>query len=596
MRERSYKFDPLEHRQSLLPILREVVLLLEQAPPGPLPQSQLHGALRRYPRAGKGFFSRSELIAGYAALAGDAGLSLPLDAFAARLRMRPVRTHSGVTPITVLSKPYPCPGRCVFCPNDVRMPKSYLSDEPGCQRAEQNGFDPYLQTYNRMLALASIGHSVDKVELIVLGGTWSFYPETYQRWFIKRCFDAINDFGRGVDGRVEGEAQRFQLVPLGATAEGRGAASYNRYVERHLRLLSGEGLLRNFEDASWEQLGFAQRDNELAPSRCVGLVLETRPDYVNLAELTRLRRLGCTKVQLGIQSLSDDVLRQNKRGHDLATTRSAMALLRGMGFKVLAHFMPNLLGASPAADIAGIERMFEDEDFRPDELKVYPCSLIATAELMNFYEVGQWRPYTEQELLDVLCEVISKTPKYCRLSRVIRDISSGDIVVGNRKSNFREDAERALDARGIQRRDIRSREVAGMAVDPTTLGLSVTRYKAGHGTECFIELVTPADRIAGFCRLRLSQSSALVELQGSGIIRELHVYGPAQGLGQRKGEGAQHRGIGERLMAEAGRLTREAGFSRLAVISAVGTRAYYRRHGFEDGELYQHLRLTKPAT
>ena len=533
MRDRSYTFDPHQYREPLLAILREVAVIVAQAPPGPLPQSLLHGVLRRYPRAGSGFFSRSELIAAYAALSAQAGLTLSQSDFAASLRMRPVRTHSGVTPITVLTKPFPCPGRCVFCPNDVRMPKSYLSDEPGCQRAEQNGFDPYLQTFNRMLALSSIGHSIDKVELIVLGGTWSFYPERYQRWFLKRCLDAVNDFGRHADDRARGEAQRFALVSFGERAEGRAAGTYNRYVERHLKVLSGSGLLRAFEDASWQEIAQVQRENEDAPSRCVGLVLETRPDYVNEEELVRLRRLGCTKVQLGIQSLSDEVLSLNKRGHDVATTRKAMALLRGMGFKVLAHFMPNLLGATPASDKAGIMQMFADEDFRPDELKVYPCSLIATAELMDYYESGDWQPYTEGELLEVLCAVIAETPRYCRLSRVIRDISSGDIVVGNRKSNFRENAERTLDNKGIVRKDIRSREVAGRVVDPTTLSINVTRYAASQGTEVFLEFVTETDHMAGFCRLRLPTIQAPVaELQDCGIIRELHVYGPAQGLGR----------------------------------------------------------------
>lgn len=593
----SYSFDPLEHRVSLLSILGELLALEpegEQAG-GRYSQAQLHRVLRRHPRAGRGFFSRSQLIAGYRVLAPEAGFALPVAEFAQRLRMRPVRTHSGVMPVTVLSKPFPCPGRCVFCPNDVRMPKSYLSDEPGCQRAEQNGFDPYLQTYNRMAALSAIGHSTDKIELIVLGGTWSFYPLAYQRWFIKRCFDAMNDFGAGRDGRPDAASQRFTLLSREARPEQPRAASYNRRVERHLLALSGGSRLQHFESASWDELVAAQKENEHAVCRCVGIVLETRPDYITPAEIIALRRLGCTKVQIGFQSLDDEVLRLNKRGHDVATVRSAMGLLRSAGFKVLAHFMPNLLGATPEGDMEGFRRVFAEVDFRPDEMKVYPCSLIETAELMDAYRDGRWRPYEHEELLSVLCEVISRTPRYCRLSRVIRDICAGDIVVGNRHSNFREVAERRLDAEGIVRRDIRSREIGAARVLASELRLRAAHYETNVGQEVFLEYVTQDDRIAAFCRLHLpaanKSSLAPAELRGSAVIRELHVYGPAQALGVRTEGQTQHQGLGQRLIEQAIATARGAGYATLSVISAVGTRPYYRRNGFRDGELYQHVPL-----
>lgn len=596
MGSKSYTFDPSRHRAPLLGILQEVIAAFgEGEPEQPFPQPALQRILRRFPRDGQGFFSRSELIAGYQALAQELGNPVEVGVFAARMRMRPVRTHSGVMPITVLSKPFPCPGQCVFCPNDVRMPKSYLSDEPGCQRAEQNGFDPYLQTYNRMAALGAIGHQTDKVELIVLGGTWSFYPEAYQRWFIKRCFDAMNDYGAGQDGRAMGEQQRFELLSKLERLPSRRPGEYNRRVERHLRILGEGQALRDFEEASWDELEAAQSRNVSGQSRCVGLVLETRPDHVTAAEVVRLRRLGCTKVQIGIQSVSDAVLTANKRGHTVAATRHALGLLRNGGFKILAHYMPNLLGATPGSDIAGFHTLFADPDFRPDEMKVYPCSLVETAELMDFYQEGAWRPYSQAELLEVLCAVIAETPRYCRLSRVIRDICSGDIVVGNRRSNFREDAERALDARGIVRRDIRSREVGAAKVAADALRLRQTVYDASAGKEVFLEFVTAQDRIAGFCRLRLPLGEAAglqpEELRGAAVIRELHVYGTAQGLGQRALGRTQHQGLGRRLLATAARLAHDAGHQRLAVISAVGTRAYYGRVGFADGDLYQHLML-----
>jgi elongator complex protein 3 len=586
-------FDPEEHRAALCAVIREIEsAVLAGAPAEPLPRAALHRILRRYPRHGRGLYSHSELIAGYRAFAGTERFALDEPGFIARVQMRPVRTQSGVTPVTVLTKPYPCPGQCVFCPNDVRMPKSYLSVEPGCQRAEANGFDPYLQTYQRLLAFRSIGHPTDKAELIVLGGTFSYYPEPYRLWFIKRCFDAFNDFGNGRDGCAAADTQRLSLAQQTARLDGRRlGAGYNRVVARFLRQQGGADLLRDFEHASFDELAEVQRQNETARTRNVGLVLETRPDHIDQAEVECLRRLGCTKVQIGYQSLSDHVLARNKRGHDVAATRRAMSLLRQAGFKILAHMMPNLLGATPDSDVDDIARAFDDPDFRPDELKVYPCSLIESAELMRHYEDGSFRPYAQAELLYVLTELMLRTPRYCRLARVIRDISSGDIVAGNRLSNFREIAEQALRARGQRSVEIRSREIRDHRVGLESR-LRTTAYATSVGEERFIEFVTDDDRILGFCRLALpSAPSFMAEIADSALLREVHVYGASLSLGERHGEHAQHRGFGRRLIDEAARQAALAGHANLAVISAVGTRPYYRERGFRDGRLYQHRAL-----
>jgi elongator complex protein 3 len=591
-------FDPQAHRDDLRAVIREIEsLVLSDATrsQGPLPRAALDAILRRHPRDGRGFFSRSQLIAGYRALAASEGFRLDEPSFVARVRLRPVRTQSGVTPVTVLTKPFPCPGKCVFCPNDVRMPKSYLSAEPGCQRAEANGFDPYLQTYQRLCAFKAIGHATDKAELIVLGGTFSYYPEAYRLWFIKRCFDAFNDFGAGKDARAAAGEQRLSLADQTGVLDGRDlSAGYNRVVARFLRAGAGGGLLRDFEHASYAELAAVQRDNEQACTRNVGLVLETRPDHIDEAEVLRLRRLGCTKVQIGYQSLSDEILRQNKRGHDLAATRRAMRLLRQAGFKVLAHWMPNLLGATPESDIADVARIWGDPDFRPDELKVYPCSLIESAELMQHYEAGNFRPYDHAELLRVLCEVLRRAPRYCRLARVIRDISSGDIVAGNRQSNFREVAEQQLRLLGEQPVEIRSREIrTDRVASAASATLCTTAYATGSGEERFIEFVSPdTDRILGFCRLSLPAAASFVaEIRASALIRELHVYGASLSLGERHQERAQHQGFGRRLLDEAARQAAEQGFTDLAVISAIGTRPYYRTRNFVDAELYQHRAL-----
>jgi elongator complex protein 3 len=574
-------FEPAQHRLQLMAALSAIAAQAQRTAARPLPKPVMDAILRRYPRAGRGFFSRSELIAGYRAFAGECALDE--SEFLACVQMRPVRTQSGVTPVTVLTKPYPCPGKCVFCPNDVRMPKSYLSDEPGCQRAESNGFDPYRQTYSRLLAFRAIGHPTDKAELIVLGGTFSFYPKAYRIWFVKRCYDALNDFGAGRDGRDAGAPVQLPAESIDGRALGAG---YNRVVVRWLARTDTAA-----ESATLAELRSSQLQNEQAATRNVGLALETRPDHVDEAEVRFLRELGCTKVQLGFQSLNDAILSANKRGHDVAETRRAVKLLRQAGFKLLAHVMPNLLGATPESDVEDFARVFDDSDFRPDELKVYPCSLIESAELMLHYERGEYRPYTHAQLLYVLREVLERTPRYCRLVRMVRDISSGDIVAGNKLSNFREIAERELCARGGRALEIRSREIRSAAIGGGG-ELRTTEYASSCGRERFIELVTPEDRILGFCRLTLpGAESFLPEIARSALLREVHVYGASLGLGVRDAGRAQHRGLGSRLIDEAGRQARAAGYPELAVISAVGTRDYYRRRGFVDGELYQHRTL-----
>jgi len=583
-------FQPEQHRAELLAIIREIERLT--GPPGPIAPGPFMQILRAHPRNGRGFFKRAEIIAGFRHFARSEPFAVDEKTFLSRVQRRPIRSQSGVTPLTVLTKPFPCPGRCVFCPNDVRMPKSYLSDEPGAQRAAHNLFDPYLQTWNRLAALHEIGHPVEKVELIVLGGTWSFHPESYQIWFVKRLFDALNDFGSGVDERVTAFER---ATPLEAEPPG-SAGSYNRVVGERLRRRFAGRLLAEDEQAGWGELERAQRRNESAGCRSVGLVVETRPDQVSPEEVVRIRRLGCTKVQLGFQSLSDRILEQNRRGHTSEDTRRAMGWLRRAGFKVHAHWMPNLLGASPESDVEDFARIFGDPALCPDELKIYPCSLIESADLMRYYERGEWRPYDHEELLRVVTAALEAVPRYCRVTRVIRDISSDDIVVGNKLTNFRQIAEAALAQRGKRCVDIRAREIRGDRFEASGVELRANEYGVATGSEVFLELVAPGDRLLGFLRLFLPRDPSFVpELASSAIIRELHVYGASLELGLRAAHGAQHRGLGMRLVERAERVTRERGGQRLSVISAIGTRAYYRKLGFVDGELYQHLDLT-PAS
>ena len=531
--------------------------------------------------------------------------------------MKPVRTSSGVTPVTVLTKPFPCPGECIFCPNDVRMPKSYLSDEPGAQRAEQNSFDPYLQTMSRLTAYYNTGHPTDKIEVIVLGGTWSFYPETYQIWFVKRIFDALHDFGAGVNRSAEVTAllrEASQLHPdrntINVQLHGDALAqNYNQVVQtvynaemRRSREISAQ-VRATAEDerspvdeyATWDELEAAQRFNESAPCRCVGLVIETRPDHISVEEVLRVRRLGCTKVQIGFQSLNDAVLRANRRGHTVAATRRAVKLLRQAGFKIHAHWMPNLYGSSPELDVADYANMFADPDFRPDELKIYPCSLIESAELMQRYEDGSWRPYTHDELLNVLVECFRLTPEYCRLTRVIRDIPGTDIVERQPGDQFPPNRRRRTgEARRAQRRYSRAggAPTSGRRRTPCTWTNCVTTPAAG--ARCSSSSSPTSARLPGFCGWRC-RTLAQPHHAGTGRRRH-HPRGPrlrAVGRDRRRSaEGrAQHAGLGTRLIERAAEIAQAEGYARLAVISAVGTRDYYRKRGFADGDLYQIMTL-----
>lgn len=581
-------FDPASHE-------RELIALIEALrTAGPLEDRELQRLLRRHPKTGGATFSKTELIRGFRHLAPRLGFSE--HELVARLRMKPVRTSSGVAPVTVLTKPFPCPGKCIFCPNDVRMPKSYLSREPGAQRAAQHDFDPYGQALGRLLTYHHNGHAVDKVELIVLGGTWSFYPEEYQVYFIRRLFDALNDFcpERAAESTLELRGH-LSFEALAEEIDGRDLArTYNQVVGAYLRRNQGGELVDHRESASWESLLDAQRQNEKAHARCVGLVVETRPDHLTDEEVLRIRRLGCTKVQIGIQSLNDEVLRQNRRGHDVEATRRAMFKLRGAGFKLHAHWMPNLLGATPELDAEDFRRLFSEADFRPDELKVYPCSLIESAELMQSYESGAWRPYEDAELVPLLESCLLEVPEYCRVTRMIRDIPGDDILVGNKITNLREVVERNLAARGLRSRDIRAREVRRRGASPEELVLESLEYDTSVGREVFLQFVGENRSIAGFCRLSLPTATlAIPEIASSAMIREVHVYGTLAGWASdpESERHTQHRGLGRRMVEAAAELAAARGFLDLAVISAIGTRDYYRGLGFTDGELYQHRSL-----
>ena len=486
-------------------------------------------ATRQHPQPQGGFVGKHVLVHVYRQLT-ESG-EWPLDPAIMRgIRMKPSRTLSGVTTVTVLTKPYPCPGKCIFCPTDVRMPKSYLPDEPGAMRALHHEFDPIDQTAARIDALESIGHPTDKIELLVLGGTWSSYKKDYQEWFLQRCLDAMNGF----DSKT--------------------------FLE-------------------------AQIANESAQHKNVGLVIETRPDWIDVDEVVRLRKLGVTKVQLGAQSLDDQILEINKRGHTVEQTRAAIALLRAGGFKIVLHWMPNLLGASLESDREDFMRLWDDEGIRPDEIKIYPCQLLENTDLHEYWRRGEFKPYTTEELIDLIADCKVHIPRYCRVNRVVRDIPSNNVVEGNKRSSLRQDVQNKLASRGEECSCIRCREVKELAVDPENLVMNSDTYTTLSAEEYFLSFTTADDRIAGYLRLSLPNAASpdlgVPELRGAALVREVHVYGQSLMVGEEQSGAAQHRGLGLRLMEHAEKIARENAYETIAVISALGTRGYYRGRGYQ---------------
>lgn len=502
--------------------------------------AELQKALRRHPLPdGQGFLAKHTLVAAYRELVRSGAWQEDAELLA-RIRMKPVRTLSGVTTITVLTKPFPCPGECIFCPSETDMPQSYLPDEPGARRGVENEFDPYRQVSSRLKALREVGHPTDKIELLILGGSWSAYPREYREWFTRRCFEALNE------ENPQDDQPEAKLVD-------------------------------------------AQQHNETGAHRCVGLVLETRPDLITREELIFNRRLGATKLQIGIQSMDENVLALNRRGHSAAQAIEAARLIRAAGYKLVAHWMPNLLGATLESDRADFARLWETGSIQPDELKIYPCQLLRSAELYRYWERGDYQPYTEAELISLLADIKPGVPRYCRINRVIRDIPSPNVVEGNRNTSLRQDVARELERRGTPCACIRCREVRRGQVDVGALRLNDLVYGTASTEEHFLSFDTREDKLAGFLRLSLpleTNALRLADLEGAAIIREVHVYGQSIEVGTGLPGAAQHVGLGSRLLLEAERISREGGYANLAVISAVGTRRYYAARGFEPRELY----------
>ena len=532
--------------------------------------------------------------------------------FIRSVRMKPRRTASGVATITVITRPHTCSSNCIYCPCDLRMPKSYLANEPACQRAELTFFDPYVQVAARLQALHQMGHSTDKVELIVLGGTWSDYPEGYQYWFIKELFRALNDWPNSpsyiqerLDWYTSFGLQNTEEALSSFVAEQQAAvfddtATYNQAFHKLYDTSHPHQSAWSQMQSTYDELVEQQHVNETAAARVVGLVIETRPDTITPDNLRMFRQLGCTKIQIGIQSTRQEILDANKRQMSAAQIKRAFSLIRLYGFKIHSHLMVNLLGATPEADKQDFKTFVTDPGFLPDEIKLYPCALVSGTQLVQKYREGAWQPYAKDELVDVLVQDVLNTPPYVRISRMIRDISATDILVGNKHTNLRQMVEQELAAKDVASRvqEIRFREINQQQVRAAELTLQDFVYTTAVSDEHFLQWVTADNKIAGFCRLSLPHwdkltagacdvtANELLVQPGQAMIRELHVYGQALSLGS-EGMSAQHQGLGQKLLAKASSIAADVGYTSLNVISSIGTRAYYRAQGFSDAGLYQ---------
>jgi elongator complex protein 3 len=471
------------------------------------------------------------------------------------IRKKPTRTISGVAVVAVMCKPHKCPhGRCNYCPESDIAPPSYTGEEPAALRARMFDFDPYKQTYNRLLQLESIGHPIDKVELIVMGGTFPSYFTCYQEWFVTRCIEAMNNYGlTDEDTKISIRNGGILTVP-------------NRF----------------------SYLDDVQKANEMSSVRCVGMTFETRPDYAKIPDVNRMLRLGVTRVELGVQTIYNFIYKRIERGHRVSDVVESTRILRDSGLKVAMHLMPGLF-SDPEQDMRIFHRIFEDDNFKPDMLKIYPCLVTKGSEFYDLWKKGDYTPYTTEEAVDLIVNIKKMLPKWVRTMRIQRDIPSQLIEAGVKKSNLGELVYNKLAEENVKCQCIRCREVGhqGVGVNPIfgDIKLMKEEYNAGRGREIFLSHEDPLnDILIGFLRLRIPSILAHrreVDAR-TAIIRELHVYGQMAELGQKKDEIWQHMGYGENLLAEAEKIALETyDKNKLLIISGVGARNYYRKFGYE---------------
>jgi elongator complex protein 3 len=459
------------------------------------------------------------------------------------LKSRGIRTQSGVAVVAVLTKAYPCPGKCLYCPTEKNMPKSYLSNEPAVMRAITAHFKPYQQVQNRLRSLELNGHQTDKIELIVMGGTFSYLPKSYQLKFITECFRACNEYKKV-------------------------------YKVHKVKKLLDEKLL------------YEQKRNEKAKHRIIGLTLETRPDYIDEKEILNFRKLGCTRVELGVQSIFDKVLKINRRGHSVAATINATKLLKDAGFKINYHMMPGLPGSDLKKDFLMFKELFTNPDFQPDMLNIYPTVVVRNSALYKFWKDGKYKALTDKKFEELVLKIKKEViPPYVRISRLVRDVPATSIIAGPIVSNLRQ-----LIAHKSHCRCIRCREVGADYKINEKIVLDRIDYDASDGKEIFLQYVSPDKRkLFALLRLRIPENKKghIIALRDVALIREVHTYGKMTEINKSDNNSPQHIGLGKKLLLEAERIAKyEFELKKIAVISGVGVRGYYKKSGYRQKDTY----------
>ena len=494
------------------------------------------------------------------------------------LHTKPIRTNSGVAVVSIMTAPFKCPhGKCTYCPGGPNsyfgdVPQSYTGNEPATMRGIRNDYDAYLQVMNRLEQYIAIGQNPDKIELIIMGGTFPSYSYEYQEEFARDSFQAMNDFSKLFFNSNSFESfdidkfKEFFLLP-GSIKDGERA----RKIKEKLLKLKKEN------KTSLEE---AQKENETSNIRCIGMTIETKPDWGLLNHGNHMLKLGCTRVELGIQTLYDKVLKETHRGHTLKDSWDSIRILKDLGFKLNFHMMPGLPGVSKEEDVWCYKELFENPLYRPDMLKVYPTMVMPGTKLNLDYKQGKYKPLDDEEAADIISEMVKYVPEYCRIMRVQRDIPTKYSEDGVTKNNLRQLVEKKMDEKGYELKDIKAREIGNKSIeDPVSL--KTVEYESSEGKDFFISLVDNKDKLLGFTRLRFVNDALREEFtENSAMIRELHVYGKAIAIGE-DSDKTQHRGFGKKLMNEAERLCKENNKDKLLVISGVGVRKYYEKLGYE---------------
>jgi len=460
------------------------------------------------------------------------------------LMVRPTKTASGVAVVAVMPKPYACPhGKCTFCPGgiEVNTPNSYTGTEPSTRNALEYAYDPYKQICSKIEHLQNNGHSISKVEIVIVGGTFLFMPLDYQLDFIKSCYDALN----------------------------------------------------GFRSSSLEE---AKACNETTTVRNVGLTIETKPDYCKHEHVDLMLYYGGTRVEIGVQALRNEVYRATNRGHTLDDVIESFQIARDAGYKIVAHMMPGLPNSSPEKDIEDFRRLFSDPMFKPDMLKVYPTLVIENTGLFAMYKQGRYNAYGDEDLIHVIVELKKMIPRWVRIMRVQREIAAREIISGPKIGNLRQIVLNRLNSQGLKCNCMRCREVGLQRKENGDYDVKLLKdeYSASGGIETFLSYEDPCkDVLLGFLRMRYPSSEAYrPEIKNCCIVRELHVYGQALGLGTRDNTSWQHRGYGSMLMKKAERIAlEEFDAKKMLVLSAIGTRGYYRRLGYRQEGPYMSKQL-----